>query len=205
MSGVDQLDQISAWIHRTLLSKRLSRLASEGLIRRREGDDGPVYQLTDAGAELEQVVEVIGQWGIRWPAVLSDHDLDPALLVWDMHRRVETDALPQGRTVLGLTFNDVPAQERHWWLVLTPDEADVCDHDPGFGTDVHLETSLRTMVSNWRGERGWGNAMRADDLRIQGPASLRRQVPGWFQLSSFASVPRPTDRGESAAADASVP
>lgn len=189
---------------RTLLSKRLSRLVSEGLVRRRNGDDGPVYELTDAGVELEQVVEVIGQWGIRWPAALSDHDLDPALLVWDMHRRVETDALPESRTVVGLTFDDVPARERHWWLVLTPDEADVCDHDPGFGTDVHIQSSLRTIVSIWRGELGWGDAMRADNLRIEGDASLRRQVPSWFQLSPFASVPRPTDPEEGAPADASV-
>lgn len=189
---------------RTLLSKRLNRLVSEGLVHRREGDDGPAYELTDAGRELKQVIEVIGQWGIRWPAALSDHDLDPGLLVWDMHRRIETDALPQGRTVVGLTFDDVPAPERRWWLVLTPDQADVCDHDPGFGTDVHVESSLRTMVSIWRGELGWGDALRAGSLHIHGAASLRRQVPGWFQLSVFASVPRPANRDDAADTVASV-
>lgn len=176
---------------RSLLSKRLNSLIGEGLVERREGDHGPEYILTPAGQELEQVIEVIGSWGIRWPGHLSDHDLDPALLVWDMHRRVDPDAIPPRRTVLGLTFHGVTPEERDWWLVLEPEAVDVCEHDPGFGTDLHLETPLHTMVGIWRGELGWNDAVRSGDLRFEGPSTLRRAVPTWFLLSPFATVERP--------------
>ncbi len=40
------------------------------------------------------------------------------------------DALPDDRTVLAFSFSDVEPEMRDWWLVLTPDEIHVCEHDP---------------------------------------------------------------------------
>ena len=39
---------------------------------------------------------------------LGDEDLDPHLLMWDVHRNVDLDAVPPGRTVLRFRFRDVP-------------------------------------------------------------------------------------------------
>lgn len=39
---------------------------------------------------------------------LGDEDLDPHLLMWDVHRNVDLDAVPPGRTVLRFSFRDVP-------------------------------------------------------------------------------------------------
>ena len=58
------------------------------------------YVLTPAGQELRPVVEAIGMWGTRWIGELGDEDLDPKLLLWDMHRNVDHDAVPAGRTVV---------------------------------------------------------------------------------------------------------
>ena len=44
--------------------------------------------MTDAGTELRQVVEAIGRWGTRWIGELGDQDLDPQLLLWDIHRNI---------------------------------------------------------------------------------------------------------------------
>ena len=176
---------------RTLLSKRLRMLVSQGLVSRHDGPDGPLYELTDAGEELAAVVEVIGQWGIRWMSSLSEEDLDPALLAWDMQRRIAREALPPGRTVLAVSFDGAEPELRDWWFVLSPDEVDMCDDDPGFGTDVSMWSTVRTLVRIWRGELGWSDAVRAGDLRLDGTRQLREQVPAWFQLSPFAPVPRP--------------
>ena len=177
---------------RTLLSKRLRTLASLGLIARRDDPRGPVYELTDAGGELAGVVDVVGQWGIRWMSSLSEEDLDPALLVWDMQRRIDRNALPSGRTVLAVVFVDAEPDLRDWWFVLTPDEVDMCDDDPGYGTDLTMTTSVDTLVRIWRGELGWNDAARTDRLQLHGARSLQKQVKDWFQLSPFAGVPRPT-------------
>jgi DNA-binding HxlR family transcriptional regulator len=179
---------------RTLLTKRLRTLVDQGLITRREERQGPVYELTTAGNELAAVVDVIGQWGIRWLSSLSDEDLDPALLMWDMHRRVDLGALPPGRTVLAVVLDQAAPQLRNWWLVLDQHEADVCDYDPGFGTDLTMQASTGTLVRIWRGELGWDDAVRTSRLELRGPSELRRQVRTWFQLSPFATVSRPEAR-----------
>lgn len=176
---------------RTLLSRRLTTLVNQGLVERNEEDHGPVYRLTEAGHELHQVIEAIGRWGIRWMSSLSDQDLDPALLVWDMHRRVNRQALPDGRIVVELEFEDVAAELRRWWLLLTRQDAEVCDSDPGYATDVLIETPLRVLARVWRGDMGWNDALRTGDLQLRGAEHLRRQVQDWFQLSPFATVARP--------------
>lgn len=177
---------------RTLLSKRLSALAREGLVVRREDADGPRYELTDSGSELAEVIDTVGRWGIRWMHALGDADLDPTLLVWDMHRRIDLDALPPGRTVVEVRFTDVPDDRRDWWLVLTGEDADVCDSDPGFGTDVTIRTSVRTMVRVWRGDLGWQDALGTGQVRLEGPVDLQRQVGDWLLLSPWADTKRPS-------------
>ena len=87
--------------------------------------------LTPAGAELRPVVEALGQWGLRWMPELGDEDLDPRLLMWDIHRNLDLDALPDGRTVLHFRFTDVDSKAARWWLLVDAEGVDVCDTDPG--------------------------------------------------------------------------
>ena len=55
-----------------------------------------------------------------------------------------------------MRFDDVSAGVLDWWLVLTDDETDVCDEDPGVGTDVAVCTPLRLLSRVWRGDIGLG-------------------------------------------------
>lgn len=174
-----------------LLSKRLQRLARAGIVERRPGHARVEYVLTDAGRELQPIVEALGSWGVRWIGDLGDEDLDPHLLLWDVHRHVDLAAVPDGRTVVHFAFTDVPAGHRGWWLVVTRDGADVCDADPGHPVTVTIEASLRGLVRVWRGDRTWDAAVRAGEITVRGPAPVRRLVPSWFTLSDFAGVPRP--------------
>ena len=170
-----------------LLSKRLAMLTKAGIVDRR----GDRYVLTDAGQELRPIVEAVGAWGVRWIGELGEMDFDPKLLLWDMHRNIDHSAVPGPRTVVEFRFSDMPPATRNWWLVITPDEADVCDTDPGHGVAVTVRTPLRTMVRVWRGDIGWSAALRSGDLTVQGGTALRRALPRWFTLSAFAAVPRP--------------
>jgi DNA-binding HxlR family transcriptional regulator len=174
----------------SLLSKRLQTLVRAGVVCRR--DDGPVvsYQLTSAGEELRPVVETLGAWGMRWIGELGDADLDPKLLLWDLHRNVEQALLPQTRTVIAFTFHDLPPRRRDWWMVLTLDDVDVCDVDPGYEVGVRISGSLRRMVEVWRGDLDWPAALRTGSVRVEGPEPLRRAVPRWFPPSRYAAVPR---------------
>jgi DNA-binding HxlR family transcriptional regulator len=87
----------------SLLSKRLQQLTRAGVVERT--DDGR-YVLTAAGEELRPVVEALGGWGVRWIGELGDADLDPQLLLWDMHRNVDHAAVPPTQTVVRFHFPD---------------------------------------------------------------------------------------------------
>jgi DNA-binding HxlR family transcriptional regulator len=176
----------------TLLSKRLRQLVLAGIVTRSDDDGEATYGLTEAGRELRPIVEAIGVWGTRWIGELGDAELDPKLLLWDMHRNVLHDRLPAGRSVVEFTFTDVPGPNRHWWLVLSPDDADVCDDDPGYDVSVHISATLRRMTQIWRGDLTWAASIRAGDPALHGTRPLCRALPNWFALSPFAPVPRPT-------------
>lgn len=193
VAGSDRFNHIHRGVprmSRTLLSKRLTQLVEAGLVERRDGDDGPRYLLTEAGQELQPVLERIGEWGMRWLDSLNADELDPASLLWDVQRRVDGEALPDGQTVLELDFTDIEPELRHWWLVMTAQDVEVCDEDPGHGVDLALETPIETFVRVWRGDIGWRDALRGGGMQLAGPEHLRRQLPDWFQLSYFASVTR---------------
>ena len=175
----------------TLLSKRLHQLTAAGITYRDNTDGVVTYRLTDAGRELRPVVEALGIWGTRWIGELGDQDLDPKLLLWDMHRRVDHSAVPDGKTVVHFVFSEIDRQSRNWWLVINSDEVDVCDLDPGFEVTVSVSAGLRPLTEIWRGDLTWSDAIQSGEVTISGPEALRRSLPSWFELSTFASVPRP--------------
>ena len=119
ISGSEQFNQLRRGLPRmspSLLSRRLVQLERAGLLVRTTDDGAVRYRLTRAGTELRPVVEAIGAWGVRWVGELGDRDLDPKLLLWDMHRHVVSDAVPDGRTVVSFHFPDAERGRRDWWL-----------------------------------------------------------------------------------------
>ncbi len=174
-----------------LLSKRLQTLVRAGVVERWEDGNRVSYRLTESGRELEPIVEALGRWGMRWISELGDEDLDPHLLLWDMHRGIDMEAVPDGRTVIGFVFPEMPSTCRRWWIVITADGVDACDFDPGHPVRVTVETSLRTMTRIWRGDLPWSAALRSGDLVLHGELQARRALPRWLKLSSLAPTPRP--------------
>jgi DNA-binding HxlR family transcriptional regulator len=174
-----------------LLSKRLRRLERAGVVRRRVVAGRSTYELTESGLELRGVVDALGAWGARWVGDLGEEDLDPHLLLWDVKRTLPVDDWPRGRTVVAMRFGDVATPVSRWWICVTGDEVDVCDVDPGFEVTATVHTSLRTMTEIWRGDRGWGDAIRAGRLEVEAPTDVARAVPGWIGQSLLAAVPRP--------------
>ena len=175
----------------TLLSKRLRALERAGVVRRSTEGGRVRYTLTQAGRELQGVVEALGAWGIRWIAEVGDEDLDPHLLLWDMRRTVPVDAWPRSRTVLAFRFDDVSAPAAHWWLVVDGGEVDVCDRDPGYDVTATLTASLRALTRVWRGDVSWADAVRDGAVTVHGATEVRRAVPDWLGQGRLASVARP--------------
>src|SRR5690606_26319857 len=107
-----------------LLSLRLKELEQAGIVKRVRSRGGPdiyEYHLTEAGKDLKPVIEAIGIWGQRWvKASLSLENLDPSLLMWDMHRNLDPTPMPPRRCVIQFTYPELPLAQRQWWLVVEP-------------------------------------------------------------------------------------
>lgn len=186
-----------------LLSKRLRGLVRIGLVMRNDEGNRSRYGLTPAGRELAPIVMALGNWGVRWMTKLGEDDLDPHLLMWDVHRNIDLAAVPDGRTVLAFHFSDIGSRTSDWWVVIDGnDSVDLCDFDPGFEVVVRATSTLRTMVLIWRGDLTWRTALKDGSLVLDGSSQARNSLPYWLKLSPFAAAPRGTEPAEASPGDA---
>ena len=173
----------------SLLSARLKTLERAGVIERNKTDAGVSYSLTDAGGELAPVIEQLGVWGQRWArSDMSKKDLDPSLLMWDAHRRIDTTYFPDGRSVLRFEFVDYPSKFRLWWLVVTDGEVDICLKDPGHEVTLYIQSTLKSMTQVWMGDMSVAKAAREKLLKIKGDATLKKTIASWIGCSSLAGI-----------------
>jgi DNA-binding HxlR family transcriptional regulator len=190
LSGARRFNDIRRGVPRlsgTLLKQRLLTLEDAGVVERPPSGE---YALTQAGQALRPVVTSIGEWGQRWARDIRPQDLDPGWLVWAMHRRLNTQAMPPGRTVIEIEFTDAPAKHRRFWLVHLGGDVEVCLKDPGHETTVRVTTRVHVMAEVWRGIRSLKDELRAGSLQLQGNAESRRAFPQWLLLSVYAPIKR---------------
>ena len=174
-----------------LLSQRLKELEETGVVERRPVPGEPAlheYALTDAGRELQPLVESFGKWGQRWiPSKLSLEQLDANLLMWDMRRGLKFEPPPSRRLVIQFQYPDARARERSWWLIVEPGHpVDLCSVDPGHDVDLYVTSPLRTMTAIWMGVETVRQARASDDLILTGDRELVDTMERWLGLSPFA-------------------
>ncbi|WP_435105531.1 winged helix-turn-helix transcriptional regulator [Arhodomonas sp. AD133] len=185
-SGVTRFSELGRGVplmSRSMLSRRLQALESEGIIERRPNAAGRgwTYHLTSAGREFLPIVDALGAWGRRWSRrQLAEGEVDIELLLWAMERDVRTDAFGDRRTVVQLDFVDQPSSRRRWWFVNDPNDVQLCLQDPGFDVDLYLSVRLHDLVHIWRGDLPLRNALESHRLEAVGPLSLRRALRDWF-------------------------
>ncbi len=201
IDGCQTFSEIQRGIPRitpSLLTKRLGELVDAGILVREPQTErrGYRYSLSAAGKDLDDIVMAIAVWGQRWARDMTYDDLDPAFLAWSMHTRVNTDAMPPGRTVLAFQFSAAPLDCDRFWLVVEDENVDMCLKDPGHEPDVRISSDLRTFVEAWRGFRDMRGLMASGVIDVQGPSHLRRALPDWLLLSALAPFERRCDGRE---------
>jgi len=173
----------------SLLSARLKSLEAAGVVNRTESHGQVRYTLTEAGLELKPILLAMGTWGHRWVrSKLGKEDLDPSLLMWDIHRTMNAGYFGEVRTVLLFEFSDYAAKFKRWWLVIEDGDVDVCMKDPGHEVDLQIVTTVKTLTAVWMGDIGFGQAIRARQLKLSGPAGLKRDISTWLGTNYFADV-----------------
>jgi DNA-binding HxlR family transcriptional regulator len=169
-------------LSRSLLTKRLRQLEQAGIIEHVDG----AYVLTESGEELRPIVFGMGAWGARWQfGDPREEELDPELLLWWAHDRIDFERLPDRRIVLGFRFR---RERRHFWIVKDATGPSVCTHDPGFDVDVHVDAELAALYEVWLGQVDLRTAVRAGRVELTGSPALVRRLPDAFLLSPAAPL-----------------
>jgi DNA-binding HxlR family transcriptional regulator len=205
LGGARRFNQIRKGVPRmspTLLSRRLKRLEASGLIRRQQvPDSGFVeYWPTQAGLEVEPIIELFGVWGQRWVrSSLADNELDVSLLMWFLRCGIDRKHFEPERSVVCFVFKDRPRLSKgnwwvdKWWLIVSQDEVDLCSQDPGYEVDLFVTSDLRTMTMVSLGHIAVHDAIGDSSIELHGSKSLARAFERWLPRSSFAEVTRPPD------------
>ncbi|MGK2958101.1 MAG: winged helix-turn-helix transcriptional regulator [Acidimicrobiales bacterium] len=180
-------------LSRALLTRRLRKLHLAGVIER---DESGCYQLTSAGRDLEPLIFGLAAWGARWSFGEPDQgELDPDLLLWWLHRQMDTTNLPQPRFTIHVVFSDHPKQ---FWIV-SEHGASLCLADPGFDVDVTLRTDRTALYRTYLGHDLLVDAHRVGAVTLSGSTTAIRAFHDAFRPSPVASIVAAEDSDGTAA------
>ena len=169
-------------LSRTLLAKRLRQLERAGIVDHIADE----YLLTRAGQDLRPIVFGLGEWGARWQFdAPRAAELDPQLLMWWVHTRLDFSHVPDRRIVFAFRFSD---QRDRFWIVRDSSGPSVCTFDPGFDVDATIDTDLSTMYQVWLGKLDLRSAVRSGRVELSGVPGIVRRLPDVFELSPIAPM-----------------
>ena len=174
---------------RALLVQRLKELEKLGIVvsHEKETGQGHEYVLTPAGEALRPIIEAMGVWAQQWGSEqIAPEDLDDALLMWGMRRRINLEAVPAQKMVIQLNFRGLTQGRKtqsSWWLVIEDGEVDVCQKDPGFEVNVLIEADLSVFTHIWMGYEPLNPALKQGTVCFEGDRDLVRQIPTWLYLN----------------------
>jgi DNA-binding HxlR family transcriptional regulator len=164
-------------ISRSVLTERLRRLETLGLVSREESG----YRLTTVGAGLMPVLYSLRGWAETWvpddPAMM---ERDPDVVLGWLAQRVSPEHLPTEPVVL--EFWPYEHARRYWLVLQDRVEPYGCLTDPLLDTGryVYVQCALPTLLSLARGRQGWPEAFADGSLTVTGETSLCRRVTEWF-------------------------
>jgi len=174
----------------SILSKRLKTLEAAEIIVRKPlpAAQAGEYRLTRSGRELGPIVENMAIWGMRWrKRSIAAQDCDVGGFMWDFHRTLNTQGLPDGETVILVQISD-RTELNAWWVIANGDAVDLCPDDPGHEVDVYLTAPLSTLVALWLGDLSVKDAIDAKAAFIEGDRHLANSAQDWMAQSPFVGV-----------------
>jgi DNA-binding HxlR family transcriptional regulator len=174
----------------SILSKRLKTLEVAEIIIRKSAPTGQAaeYKLTRSGRELGPIVENMAIWGMRWrKRSIAARDCDVGGFMWDFHRTLNTDGLPDGETVILVQISD-RTDLNTWWVIANGDAVDLCPEDPGHDVDIYLTASLENLIALWLGDMKVHDAIEAETVFLDGPRHLICTAQDWMAQSPLVGI-----------------
>src|SRR3954453_6557587 len=165
-----------------VLSQRLKELEEAGVLPRRvlpPPAGSTVYELTEWGSELEDVIVRLGRWGARSPHMPSDVETQPEWLVLGMRAIYD----PQGEpapTLYELRFGDDV-----FWAPADDGSLRV-GRGAAADPDAVLTADVETVAKLMRGELKPAAALRSGALKLDGNRAAFDRFPRLFRFPPSA-------------------
>ena len=173
----------------SLLATRLRTLEDAGVIERRPNRAGRgwEYHPTQAGRELETVLNELGIWAQHW-IELRRADCDPAYLMQTVHSLLLPDRLPRHAVTVRFEFLTQP---KTYWLVIDGPQPELCYYDPGRETDLLVRLDEQVFGNVILGRTRFAEAVARGAIQLEGPPDLVRAFPTWLGVTRFAKYALP--------------
>jgi DNA-binding HxlR family transcriptional regulator/putative sterol carrier protein len=172
-----------------VLSERLRELERAGIVRRRTlppPAGSRIYELTDWGLELEEIVMSLGRWAARSPTPPSDAPIASAdSIILALRARFESGAAPGLRASYEVRLGD-----DRFRIQVADDEIKVARgeaHQP----DAIIETDPDTLNSVLWGTRSLADAQRSRRMTVEGDKALVERFVLLFPLPGPAVAVSP--------------
>ena len=171
-------------LSRGLLSKRLRELQRAGVIEIRRKPDGPgsIYEPTEAGRELTQVMQALQAWGSKW-ADLTPEQAHPGVVLWMWATFfLDPERLPRRRVLVRFDYPTLSGPGSRSWLLIERGDAEICEKYPGGDEDLVVIVNDAVVFARWHlGEITWGDALRSGAIELTGSQPLARLLPTWHR------------------------
>src|SRR3954454_11094664 len=161
-----------------VLSQRLKELSEADVIRRRVLPPpavSTVYELTEWGSELEQVVVQLGRWGARSPNMPREAETQPEWLMLGLRSTFERDGdvVP---TRYELHFGD----EVFWARV--EDDSVRIGRGEADDPDAVLTGEVESIAQLVRGQLTPAAALRSGAVKLEGDRAALDRFPSLFRF-----------------------
>ena len=169
-------------LSRGLLSRRLRELERAGVIEIRPKPDGPgsIYEPTQAGRELSDVMVAIQNWGSKWAELTPEH-AHPGVVLWGwVAAYLDRDRLPERRVLVRFDYPTLSGPGRHGWLLIERGDAELCERYPGGQEELIVVINDPLAFARWHlGDLEWDDALRSGAVEVTGSTDLVRALPTW--------------------------
>jgi DNA-binding HxlR family transcriptional regulator len=191
LSGTDHFNQLVRNlpnISRTLLANRLQTLERLGVVKchRDSRKNTSSYCLTEAGRDLQKMIDAMSDWGLRWGTPDPDPaDLDPLLVICLVNNRVRRSQLPDERIVIEVVAAGY--REARAWLVCERQDVSMCYDHPGFDIDLWVKSKASTLYQICQQRSLMAAALKCGNVEVDGPPALISRFVSWFDSSENRS------------------
>jgi DNA-binding HxlR family transcriptional regulator len=161
-----------------VLSQRLKELEEIGVLQRRvlpPPAGSTVYELTEWGRELEDVLVRLGRWGARSPDLPIDAETQPEWLVFGMRAIYE----PQGDPVP--TVYELRFGEETFWAHADNGSLRV-GRGPAAQPDAVITADVDTVARLMRGVLKPAAAIKSGAVQVEGDRKAFDRFPSLFRF-----------------------